>query len=205
MSSKLVIFADPICDDRRVRAIVDGSDVLALSPTVMLMFEKLNVQFRTVDDYYDLNIFRQEVETLIREGEDVFALCDEIIESEVEMPFAYSGNIVYFLLLITDFLFLDRLTREIKSQYSEITVVSANTVKLLDDWDRLGYLGLKGTPTPKGGLSMPVSNGITTKLSLMNLFLELKFIATNETIRRPPVRHKIIADSVSSRIQKLVA
>ena len=194
---KLIIIAEDF--DLQIGTYVGQSDieVLALSATAMLSLERQGIEYRTVDSFYSVEQYRADVRQLIEETVEVFAECDSAVNDQIGILFSYSGNLAYFLSLFSDFLYLEGLTREIKKKFPTSTLLVGKRVPELRKWDDLKFNQLKGAPTPMGGLSMPLTRGIHTKVALLKIGLDSECVEVENQL--------VKAVSIARRLRALVS
>lgn len=139
------------------------SDVLALTPSAMLSLDNVNMAYKTTDDFNDTVKFRKELKNLHREIELVFFELDKVCKDFVDFPYAYSGNIVYFLKVFANLFYLQKLSLKIGETYRKVYMVGNETGKRLG-WGDLSYSDLKGVRQTAG-----LENKVEILKSLLNV------------------------------------
>jgi len=155
--------------------------ILALSLPAMVSLDKSGMSYCTVRDFYSIKKYRSDVNDLIVQTEKTLQECDALINKQISIPFTFSGNIHYFLCLLADFLFIEGLIKKIRSARPNRIIFVGETIPALKNLEKLAFNELKGTPKPHGGLSMPISRGMHTKVAFLSLGLaaiEQQFIQT---------------------------
>ena len=149
-------------------------DILALTPSAMLSLDILDIPYKTREDFYKAEAHRSDSERLQKETEILFFELDNICEKFVDFPYAYTGNISYFLQLLTELFYLEKFSQKIKEFYRRIYLVgNATSTKL--SWDSLKYSDLNFNSIA-GGLSMPQVKGLENKIKILQNILHIELI-----------------------------
>jgi hypothetical protein len=173
---KLLIIADEVSDEwcGAVRNV--GVDVLALTPNAMLSLGSLDVPYCTVEDFFDLSDFRDQVSTVFADTKIVFEKCDSLVQEQRGISNSYSGNLLYFLLVICDLIYLEALVKKIGQRYKSIELLIDQPLEPLDQWGDLSFVELKGNPGAMGSISFPLTDGIHRKLQLLTTVLNVQTV-----------------------------
>lgn len=174
MKNNLIIILGPF--DRKLFSKIynDFTDVLALTPIAMLNLDALNIPYKVTADYYNTEIYLNDIKRINDEAEKVFNSLDKICIDFVQFPFAYSGNISYFLQTLADLLFIDKLSQALEKTYTNIYLISNVSPNNLS-WGELSYSDLKTHPK-SDSLSINNSFGIENKIEIMGNILDIEII-----------------------------
>ena len=141
-------------------------DILALTPIAMLSLDKINFNYKTVEDLYNINLYKTELINIYNETEIVFDKIDSICQSFVEFPYSYTGNINYFMEFLADLFFIEKLSNSIESNYNKIFLVNFPDKEKIN-FDHLSYSGLKTHPK-SDTLAIPQSAGLSKNTNIIN-------------------------------------
>jgi hypothetical protein len=182
MKNDLIIVPTCINPDKLLRFYNKRQEVLALSPSAMLALDMVNIPYKTTEDFYDTEVFRTELRRLHEKTEAVFFELDDICENFVSFPYAYSGNIIYFLKMFANLFYLEHICRKINEAYSKIYLFSDTPVKRLF-WGNLTYLDLR---------SIPQTTGFENKIQVFRNLLPIEEISQGaQSYPAVPYRLKI--------------
>lgn len=176
MRKNIIITDEYIGSKDFLSGIASPVEVLALTPTSMLSLDKLNIPYKTTDNYYSTGAFNKEIKEVNEEAEKIFKKLDNICERFVGFPYAYSGNILYFLHVLGDLLYLEILCQKINKFYNNVYLVSdINSNELL--WDNLTFNDLKSHPSSESISLQKQSYGVKNKLIIMQNILNAEIIS----------------------------
>jgi hypothetical protein len=142
MKSTLVIVDTYIENRDFLTIIAKPYDVLALTPISMHSLDKLDVSFKTVTDYYSKQQFINYSQTMFGETENIFKRLDELYDNYTMFPYVYSGNICFFLQLLCELLYIERLCEEITHRYYKIVFINYKHSKF-ESWEGVTIKDLK--------------------------------------------------------------
>ena len=182
MNKSLLIIPGPVEIKLFSKNYKDFSDILALTPMAMLSLDALNIPYKVTDNYYNTDLYKSDTKRINDEAEKVFIRLDKICKDLVQFPFAYSGNISYFLQILADLIFIDKLSQALEKSYTNIYLISNVPPNNLS-WDELTYSDLK-THLKSESLSINKSNGIENKIEIMRNILDIETIPG--IVRNPP-------------------
>ena len=149
MKKEIILIPSTVKLDKLRNYLVKGVDILALTPMAILTCENYRVPYKTPEDFYPNIAFRKDIDYLNKKTEQVFAKLDEICEENVRFPYAYSGNIYWFLCFFADLLYVERLFARIYEVYSNIYLVVDERPNKLS-WETSTYPELKYILQAKG-------------------------------------------------------
>ena len=162
MQNKLIII-ESISDQNCLLNHLDAStDILAMSPSVMLSLDGLDICYKTTDDFYHTDTYISDIEKFNEETENILSTLDEICEPIVNFPYAYSGNASYFMTWFADILYLEKLIQKIRTQYQKIVLVSHSIPQIMS-WKGLKYSDLQ-SKHGSGTIAFPLLDNLENKI-----------------------------------------
>lgn len=164
LNKTLLIVPDVVNANIFVKYHKGTCDVLAITPGAMLSLDVLNVPYKTFEDIYDTEAFRDDLIDLQEKTENILSELDMMSEEYSPFPYAYSGNINYILSMFANILYLHKISVEIEKYYSSIYLFS-NTEPRELSWGRLSYSDLK---------TFPQSRGLDNKIQILRNLLNVK-------------------------------
>jgi hypothetical protein len=174
MKKDLIIIPASVSEDKILEYSNKSRDVLALTPSAMLSLDVLNIPYKTTEDFYNTEIYRNDIRTLNEQTEKLFSELDKASEIFVNFPYAYTGNISYFLQLLGDLLYIEHISRKMEESYRRIYLVGNATPTKLS-WGSLKYSDLKSNSIASG-LSIPQVIGLENKIKILKNILHIELI-----------------------------
>jgi len=139
-----------------------SSDYLAFTPAAMLNLKRVGIHFLTPADIYDSQVFLEDLVSLNSKTETEFKKIDAICETCTSVSHAYTGNILYFLKLFANLLYLEKIAHVIKQQYTDVFLVYPAEPERLK-WEESSFAELQ---------SIPMAYGLEKKIQILNFLLE---------------------------------
>jgi len=172
MNKKLLIIPSFINQNELLKYDNKSTDVLAFTPAAMLSLDALNIPYKTTDDFYDTEVFRNGLKSLQEKTEIMFSQLDKTCENLISFPYAYTGNIGYFLRMLANLFYLENLSRKIKGIYTKIYLLSNGEAATLS-WGKLTYSELQ---------SIPQTRGLENKIQVLKSLLPIEEIPGGSSI-----------------------
>jgi len=175
MNKSLIIISDYIESKNFIKKVKAPFDVLALTPIAMLSLDKLKIPYKTTDNYYPAETYREDIIRINGEVEKIFNKLDTVCENFTGFPYSYTGNMLYFLVVLIDLLYLDKLCQKIQKTYNNLYLVSDVKSNGLS-WENLTFNDLISHPN-SGSLSLQkMVSGIDNKIEILQNVLNVELI-----------------------------
>ena len=142
MGNNLIIVSDYIDKNSFFKKYQDKTDVLALTPIAISWFDNEKIPYLTIEDFYDTKQYCSDLKQIYLETEQVFKRLDQVCEKSIGFPHAYTGNINYFLELLADTYYLEKLSQKINKEYSRVFLFGIRSQKKLK-WGSLKFSDIK--------------------------------------------------------------
>ena len=178
-TEKKLIMVQSISDNACLLKLLDEStDILALTPSVMLILDSLNITYKNINDFYNHVKYVSDIKLFNLEAEQLLASLDKVCEPLVSFPYAYSGNTTYFMTWFADMLYLEKLMYIIKNHYHKIILLNYEIPKKIS-WKNLNYDDLK-SKNGSGTIALSLSNNLDIKIRIMFDILNIEFRYSGE-------------------------
>ena len=138
MNKDLIIISHNVKSEKFMNKFKSSVDILALTPASMFSLDKLKIPYKTTDDYYNTEIYREDINRINKKIEKIFKRLDKVCEEYVGFEYSYSGNILYFLSILADLMYLDGVCQKIQKTYKNVYLLSDIKSKNIL-WDNLTY------------------------------------------------------------------
>jgi len=189
MSKHLFIISDYISSEEKLFNFNSDTDLLALSPLSMLSLDSMNKKYKTLDDYINVNEYRNEVYEMLFFAEKTFEKLDKICFDSINFPYGYSGNSAFFFQFLSSLLYIENFCLNVKRKYDKVFLFGNNKPEKLS-WDNLSYNKLNNQPTVRT-IQIPQAIGLYNNICIVNDILKLDFIQIKEKNYGIPITVKI--------------
>ncbi len=117
---ELIILVDKAGLAAAGRSLLERCDRVAMTPDAILALEEEGLSFSTFDDIYGYRQFREDNLRMMDETEDLFRDLDRKYSASLEYPRAFTGNILWFLVFFANALYLSKVCRWAKNNYTKV-------------------------------------------------------------------------------------
>ena len=152
MKRDLLIISDSILLETELRAIKLNTDLLATTPIAILSLDNLNIPYKTLDNFVDLKIFRNDSKKILSKLDKIFKKLDNKCLDFIDFPYSYSGNRLGFFVLLTHLYYIEQFLSNIENKYNTIYVPNYQK-KDFDISEYLNYEGLNFSPQSISSIS----------------------------------------------------
>jgi len=170
MKNELIILPSLVSKNQLKQAVNKDSDILALTPAAMLSSDMAGYAYKTVDDFYNTEIFRKDLLNFNKNIELLFAKLDILVKDVTCFRRAFSSNIYWFLCLFADILYIEKVKESIEKEYSSVCLMIGQTVVKIN-WSNLTYRDL---------MLLPQSRGLSKKIDLLYTALNPRLLRINQ-------------------------
>ncbi len=144
-----------------------GNDFLAFTPAAMLLLDRVNLPYITPADLYGRHAFTKKIYPLHRETENILETIDDICEESFSVASAYKGNVLYFVKLFTNLIYLEGISRVVKDRYEQVRLLD-HAIPEKIEWGALTFKQMQ---------SLPMAYGLANKVRLLNHLLKPEVIS----------------------------
>jgi hypothetical protein len=189
MKKNLLIVYSSVNPESFLRHYNQSVEVLAFTAMAMLSLDALDIPYKTTEDFYTAEQFRDDVRRLNEEIEGMFLKLDRVSEKHTDFPYAYIGHIYWFLVLFADLLYLEKLSTKLMETYDRKVIFSDLPPNKLK-WDNLTYSDLEQTS---------LSKGLKNKIQILQNLLNAELIS-EDAEKAVGVPYLIKANAVLRRV-----
>ncbi|MBP9853712.1 MAG: UDP-4-amino-4,6-dideoxy-N-acetyl-beta-L-altrosamine N-acetyltransferase [Candidatus Omnitrophica bacterium] len=123
MPKKVILLLDFIDLNQVEATILEKSEFIAVTPGAMLALEERNLSYKTFDDFFEIQEFREGLIKLLKESEIFFSELDEMFKDQLKYPWIFTGNMYWFWVVFVDMYYLNKVCAGIKMDYDQVYLI----------------------------------------------------------------------------------
>jgi len=132
-NKKVFLLIDYVDLEKLDISLLEQCDKIALTPSAMLAFKEQELSYQTLEDFYAFDQFRIDNGELNKATDKLFLSLDKVYEPLLKFPRAFTGNILFFLFLFSNYFYVEEVCKKINSLYSKVYLSGSSRYKVLSE------------------------------------------------------------------------